>query len=109
MDEAVQHTNVIFESTPQGNSYFYDLYFGKENRVMARKPPIGLAPTFKVDYDREEVDVKRGIEIVEAMHRYLKRDTAVPCAWFEELEVIYTSMAQRRAEGDFKDGTVKNL
>jgi hypothetical protein len=98
--------NIVIESTPRGNSYFYKLY---RSACMAKKPPLGVQPKSKVDYDREEIDIKRGIQITEAMHRYLKRDIAFPSEWLDELEEIHTSMTQRRVEDGFKDGTVKNL
>ena len=76
--------------------------------MSENKPPLGLAPKFKVDFDREEIDVKRGIDIVEAMWRYLKADKIYPAKWFDELFEIHDAMKDRRKDG-FKDGTVKNL
>lgn len=71
-----------------------------------KKSPLGLAPKFKDEYDREELDLKRGIEILEAMWRYYTAGYVFPTEWSDELDTIQASMWERRCGTSFEDGTV---
>lgn len=44
-----------------------------------KKPPLGLMP-------REIHDMNRGLEILDAMKRYIESDKTIPKEWFEELQ-----------------------
>ena len=48
---------------------------------MSTAPPLGLIPKFVRDNER-------AIEIIEAMHRYVRSSQPIPRTWLKELSEI---------------------
>lgn len=59
--------------------------------LQSQKPPLGLVPRFVRDSER-------GVEILEAMGRYVAEGWRIPESWFLELREINSRM-QVRGQG----------
>lgn len=68
------------------------------------KPPLGLTPK---EIHHENVRLKRIIEIVEAIERYLDASIPIPTPWIEEYNTLVSELPNCTLHSVTNDDTMK--